>query len=35
VVVVEGESMLCLLLTNFIEDIEIDELDSDLASGIL
>jgi hypothetical protein len=34
VVVVEGESMLCLLLTNFIEDIEIDELVSDLASGI-
>ena len=34
VVVVEKESMLCLMLNNFIEDIEIDELVSDLASAI-
>jgi hypothetical protein len=33
VVVVERESMLCFLLINFIDDIEIDSLAADLVHG--
>ena len=35
VVIVEGESMLCLLVIIFIEDIGIEELVEDLASVII